>query len=440
MKKPLTLRTYLGYGVGDFGQNMVFQAAGIYLLNFYTDVYLIPAAFAGALFLLARIWDGINDPIMGYLAQRTRSRWGSYRPYLLFASFPLAVSMALLFSAPEFSETGKLVYVVGTYLLFGMTFTLLNVPFGTLTAVMTSDYEERSTLTGYRMTFAMVGGIIAGFLFLPFVNLFDDPIKGYQYAGLIMGGILVVTLLISFFTVKETEKIASNSSISLNEVKKHLKLNRPFWLLAIAFGCCFAALGLFSATVNYYFDYYIGDKSLVAYAMLVVMGTTALSIPVWVWVANRWDKRIAFLIGAGFYILAYGAMFWVQPNQLYLLFGLFFIQGIGNGSAAFASWAMIPDTVEFGEWKSGIRIEGVLYGIYGVALKLGLGLGAAITGFGLSYLGYVPNVEQSTTALFGIKSMLTLGPLFFIIAAFCAIYFYRISKDDHKKIREALAD
>ncbi|RMG70802.1 MAG: MFS transporter [Bacteroidetes bacterium] len=434
----LPLRAHIGYGIGDFGQNIVFQAVTIYLLSFYTDVFGLSPAFAGGLFLAARIWDGLNDPLMGYLAQRTRSRWGRYRPYLLLASIPVALSMFLLFAAPDLSMTGRRWYAVGTYLLFGMSFTALNVPYGTLTALMTTDYRERARLTGWRMSFAMLGGIAAGFGFLPVVEAYGGGLGGYRKAALLAGGLILLTLWVSFASVRERVSPRAQRPLPLAEGWRVLRQNRPFWLLAVAFASCFAAWAAFAATAPYYFRYVIGRPELTSYGLLAVMGTTALTIPLWTLLSQRIGKHSAFLLGTGGYLLAFAGLWFIPQPSLPLLISLLIIQGIGNGSAVLASWSMIPDTVEYGIWRSGQPAEGLLYGVYGFFIKLGLGLGAALAGWGLGLSGYAPDLPPTPGLLQGIRFLLALVPALFVLLALLTMLFYPITPHRYQEIRSAL--
>ena len=437
---PLPLRNKLGYGLGDLGQNILFQAATIYLLNFYTDFLLLDAAFVGTLFLLARIWDGINDPIMGYLAQRTRTRWGTYRPYLLFAAFPLALSMVLLFYVPDLDKTGTYVYATIVYLFFGMAFTAFNVPYGILTAVMTTEYHERGRLTGFRMTFAMLGGIIAAYLFIPLSERLGAGEKGYFFTALIFSMIILAGSLISFASIREkTSPTTHQERISLKESFSLLRFNRPFWQLCLMFGCCFAALGVFSATVPYYFDYVVGNKAMAGLAMLYMMGTTAISIPFWTWLSGRIGKKKVFLFGTPFYLLAWALIFLLEAKTTAVLFPLLIIQGIGNGCAAYCSWAMLPDTIEYGQWKTSKRLEGSSYGVFGFCFKLGLGVGAALTGIALGILNYEAGVSQPEEVLTTIRLLLTGAPFVFIFIAWITAWFYPITESVHREIRKSLS-
>lgn len=433
----LSLRTRIAYGLGDFGQNMLFQVAGIYLLSYYTDVLGIEAAWAGSLFLLARLWDGLNDPLMGLLAQRSRSPWGRYRPWLIWMAIPLALSFVALFWVPV--ETGRLYWIAGAYIVFGMSFTAVNIPFGALTAALTADYRERGILTGYRMTLGMTGGVLASFAFLPLVQKLGGGADSYTMLALGLAGVLIICLIIAFAGVKE-QAVAEQSAgrIRLQDLRA-IRKNRPFWLLCIAFGAAFTGWAGFAASAPYYFRYIQGDEAGVSWVFLIVMGLSTLTIPLWTRLSARIDKRGVFLWGTLLYALAFvGTYFW-QGNGLWLGYLLFAIQGLGNGAAVYTSWAMIPDTVEYGQWQTGKRLESVLYGVYGVFIKLGLGLGAAIIGYSLSWAGYAAGTPPTATVLQTIRVLFSILPLAAVGLAAWAMYLYPLSSERHAALRAEIS-
>lgn len=437
MATRLPQKTYLGYGLGDFGQNILFQAS-FYLPIFYTETIGIDAAWLGGLLLLARIWDGINDPIMGYLAQQNESRWGTYRPFLLWAALPLALSMFLLFYVPESFEENKYLYIVGSYLFFGMAFTAFNVPYGTLTATMTQDYHERGKLTGYRMTFAMLGGIVGATLILPTVNWFGGDREAYAYMGAFFGIIILCTSLGSFFSVKETHQLIQTKGQGFKESLQNLRNNRPFWLLCTCFAACFAAYAVFASSIPYYCQYVLGDKDAASWVFLAVTGITAAMVPLWAALSPKLGKRSIFLYGAAFYILAYLGFYLLPSLPAYFIYFVLAIHGIGNGAAVYTSWAILPDTIEYGQWKSGIRVEGMSYGIFGFFFKLGLGLGGALALNLLSFSGYVEQQAQSPEVEQMLTFLVSLVPMLLIALAALALWFYPITAKLHTQIRERL--
>lgn len=430
----LPFRTHLGYGFGDLGQNLVFQSIAIFLLPYFTDVMGLSPALAGLIFLIARPFDGITDPLMGYLAQRHQSRWGTYRPFLLYAAIPAALCFIALFSAPELSGNWAFAYALGMYLLFSICFTAFNIPYAALTAVMTEDYNERGKLTGFRMTFALIGGIIAGYVTPNLLGLSS----GYQGMAAIYGGVLVFCLLAAFLSVRERPQSSHAPQYTLAEIFKMLKANRPFWIVTLTFSCCFASALAFSGMVQYYFTYYVGDTAQMGLGLLCFSGATAISIPFWTWLSTQSSKRIALMIGLCVSVFAYGGLFSLSAEQDSLLFIFLALHGIGNGAAAFASWAMPADTIEYGEWKSGVRAEGMTFGVYGVFLKVGMAIGSSLIGLGLGAIGYVALTEQSPETLIGIRALMTLLPAFFLLIALGSMWVYRLSPQKHAKIRAEL--
>lgn len=438
MTDRLSLRTHWGYGFGDFGQNLVFQTLAIFLLPFYTEELGLSPALAGLIFLIARPIDGVTDPIMGYLAQRYRSRWGSFRPFLMYGALPVALAFGLLFWKPELGETGRFWFAFGTYLLFGLCFTAINIPYGALTAVMTRDYHERGRLTGFRMSFALLGGIVAGYV-TPKVL---ESAGAYGAMAVLYGGILIVSLLVSFFSVRELRTNPQNTSseASLRDTFRMLRRNGPFWQLTLSFGCCFAALMAFAGTIDFYFSHYVGDKSGMATALLFFTVSTAVSVPGWTWLSRRVGKRNTFLLGVSLSVLAFLLAYTLAPTSRYALFACFALHGLGNGAAALTSWAMPADTIEYGEWKSGVRTTGMTYGIYGVGIKLGMGIGASLLGFALSHVGYVANQVQTPEAVAGIRALQTLLPAALLTIALAAMWFYPLSEQRHVEIKAALEE
>lgn len=435
MGTQLSPRTYFGYGLGDFGQNILFQASIFHLSFFYVEIIGIDAAWLAGLFLAARIWDGVNDPLMGYLAERNKSKWGTYRPFLLWGAFPLALSMFLLFYVPDFLEESKNTYVLLSYLFFGMAFTAFNIPYGTLTAVMTQDYHERGKLTGFRMTFAMLGGIIGATLILPSVNLFGGGKTAFAWTGGIFALLILLSSIGSFLSVKEQHKIQPNKEKNFGKNFKILLQNRPFWLLSLCFAACFAAYAIFASSMAFYCQYILGDVQLASYVILVIMGITAAGVPLWTYFSPKLGKRKIFLIGAFCYILAFLGIYFLDTIGKGMIYPLLAIYGIGNAAAVYTSWAILPDTIEYGEWKNKQRVEGLSYGIYGFCFKAGLGIGSALALALLDSSGYIPNQEQSPEVQNMLVKLVSIIPLALIGLAAISLWFYPITAEFHKKMR-----
>lgn len=438
--------SYAGYGIGDMGFNLVFQFTQIYLSYVFAKIFGLSGGQAASIFLIARLWDAINDPIMGALAARTRSRWGTYRPYLLLSILPLAGSLCMLFYKPDLSDTGIYIYALVAYILFGMAFTLGNVPYGALTASLTQDYTERSKLTSWRMTSGIIGGIIAVGLARPLAGIFTETTgskeMGWFYTAVCMAVFMSVALLATFVSVQEPiqEAPAKSTSFSFMESWRTLKGNRPFWFLTAAFVCNFIALTLITGSVPFFFEAYMRDTMLEAPVTGLVFITAAISVPIWAWLARKSSKRTVYQAGLVVYILGLVSVYFLAQKGMTTLYTSFFLVGLGAGASAYAGWAMLPDTVEFGEWKNGSRNEGAVYGIYGFFFKLGIGLGLVLLNLGLDFVGYsADQLAQTAAARQGIRTIASIGPMVFLLLSGLLIIFYNLGPKSHAFIVNELA-
>jgi GPH family glycoside/pentoside/hexuronide:cation symporter len=444
----LRFKNYFGYGIGDIGFNLLFTFANIYLLIFYTDVFGISATVASFVFFIGRFfWDAITDPIIGWLADRTKTRWGSYRPFVLFGAIPLAVSFAMMFYTPDLSENGKIAYAIGTFMLFNLAFTIGNVPYGTLIASLTEDYAERSRLAGFRMTLGVCGGFVGAAVAAHFLGLWDAGAAGYFKIASIFALILVLTSLITFSSVKERVQVI-RKKVSLFKALSMIRKNRPFISLTLCFFFNYAALYLILAIIPYYFQYYLQQPDLQGRGLALIYITAGLSIPAWVWVAKRAGKHNVYLFGGIAYIIGLVGLFLSPAGNMVPQYIFMGITALGAGSSAFAGWAMLADTIEFGEWASGIRVEALLFGIFGFFFKLGSGLGQALAAWGLDIFQYQYPIKaldgtmepqaQSDLTLEGISMILSLVPAALILASMIALAFYEISPEQHRRLLRSL--
>lgn len=436
---PLPRSSYWGYGFGDFSQNILFQVVAFYLLFYLTETVGMSAAVVGTMFLAARIWDAINDPLMGYLSSRTRTRWGSYRTYLLLGIPGLVGAMYWLFAVPSTGEDAT-TYVVIAYLAYGMAFTFYNIPYGSMTAVITIDYHERGKLTGYRMTFAALGGIVGATCFLPLVEYFGGGAEGFRLTAAIFAGIILVTTLPTFFLVKERIQAQVTELPTLGKIRSSLASNAPFWWLCLAFGATYCAYSLFASTIPYATKYLFEDESLTTPLILTLITAMGIAIPFWSWLATNMDKKNVFLIGSLLFVVTFLILGMIpagiDPVWVYVIFG---IKGFGYGAGAYTSWALLPDTVEFGTWKTGQQSPGITYGVYGVFFKLGLGLGAAMAGWVLAGSGYVQGAGVSAEINTGIRLSISWLPLILTAVAWWAIWKYPITAKLHQRIKQDIA-
>lgn len=430
----LSLSTKLGYGVGDMGANLVFQTVLIFLLFYLTDVFGLAAPLAGAIFFIAKLWDGITDPVMGYISDRTRTRWGSKRPYLLFGAAPLGLSFFLLFASPPLDGFWKGAYALLFFLMVCTFYTVVNIPYGALTAALTMDAHERSSLTGYRMFFAIFGTLVVAGATLPLVRVFESPVTGFRVtAGLFGAGAMVLTW-VTFFTVKEPACPTVQESYNLSDIFKVIRHNPPFIVLSVGMILHLAAVGILASMVNFFFKYNMGQESFASVALLCIFASAALALPLWVWVARVFSKRATFNLGMGLLAVTLISLYFINKPIPALLIPVFILAGIGISTIYFSPMAMIPDTVEYSEWKIGLRREGVLYGVFYFGQKLAAALAGFISGQGLGLFGFQANQVQNAQVLFGIRFLMTGVPVILIVIGIIVICFYPIDQKLHDRM------
>lgn len=433
----LPFREKVGYSLGDMAFNFTFMPVTVFILYFYTDVFGISAASAATLIMVARLWDAINDPIIGAFVDKTQSRWGKFRPYILFSAIPLAIMLVLTFTTPNLSQTGKLIYAYITYIGLGMVSTVYIIPYGALTSSMTQDHAERANLSAIRIIFAMIGGaiVVAGVPILTQSLAGGNLQLGYQYTMSIFAVIAVVLMIISFKTTKERYSVKSSGKTTVKGMLNLLKTNKPLQILCVAFFVFFGISGVSSVMGMYYFTYVLNRTDLLALAGTIPMGFMLISLFFVPFLLKHMEKKTVLMIGSFITIIRFLVIF--TGSVPIILIGMA-IGGIGSGLVGGVIWGFVPDTIEYGEWKTGIRAEGIVYAIVGFFYKFGSALGGLVPGVVLTMTGYVPNVAQTKTALFGIISLMSVIPLVLTIAYIVIMRFYTLDKETYNNILEEL--
>ena len=411
---------------------------GFWLLFFYTDVYGISAAAAGTIMLVARFWDMAIDPIIGVVSDRTNTRWGKFRPYILFGAIPYAVLAILTFSTPNFGEVGKIIYAGATYVLLMTAYAFINLPYSALGAVMTDDTYERAGLNTYRFIAGFIGQFVVTGLALTLAKFFGggDKAQGFQYTLFLFAGLSIVFFYITFKSTKERVQPPKEQKNSLKEDLGNLFKNPAWVILAIVGIVSFVMFAMQNAAIAYYFKYYLGKEDNVQ--LFNVVGTVALivALPLSKPLAKRFGNRNVFigssLISGFFFILIYLP----GVTDLTTIFVFNIIAKMAYAPAVPLLWTMIADSADYGEWKTGRRATGLYFSAAVFAQKAGWGIGAAIAGWILAASSFVPNVAQTETAITGIKLLVSVIPG--ILYMSCAIFmiFYKIDKNttDQMKI------
>lgn len=444
MSEQLKKREIFGYSIGDFGNNLVYQITSIYLLIFYTDVLGIAPAAVGTLFLFARLWDAINDPVMGYFIDKTNTRWGRFRPYIGFMAIPLGISFVALFTVPDASwaESTKITYAYVTYIIFGMLFTASNVPYISLSTVMSPSSEVRTKLLNMRSLFAMLPVFVAAAIpaIVTAVGKGDDA-AGYQAAAIGIAIAAIISWFITFKTCTEhvdLTEVSKKQNASVSDIFKFLISNKPLLIFCSAIISIFGLSAIMTASGIYMVKYYLLDESMFAPLIVAQITATILGIILARPLITKMDKKWILLLG--FAISTPRSLIWFTLDPTSIL-AVSFLCNIGMGIALGVLWSFSPDVIEYGEWKTGLRIDGTCNAIVGFSLKVGLALGGIVPGYILSWTNYVPNsLEQSKEALFGFELLGIWSPIVLMTIGISIMLFYPLTKDVTDKVTAELTE
>jgi GPH family glycoside/pentoside/hexuronide:cation symporter len=433
--------TKLIYGVGDVGNAVVNSAIGFFLLAFYTDAAFIAAGLASTALWVAKLWDAVNDPLFGWLSDRTTSRFGKRRVYMIFGALPLAVSVMLLWFVPgSLSDAGIFVWIVFTFMLFDTLWTLTNVPYYALTAELTADYDERASLTAFRMVLGVPAYVVGAALTPVIVGLFAVERSGYGAVGVVCGLLAAGALWIAAAGIKERDVIAeSKSETPPWQAFLATFKNRPFVRLIAAYLLANTAFALIRTLLYYYLTYQLDMEDQVPLVMFLLLAFVGLFLFPWKMLSDRWSKGPAYALG-----LAIGggavALTFVLPHEptawVYLIA---VVAGIGFSANWVFPWAMVPDVVDYDRLETGEYRGGMYYGVWGLALKISEALGLAASGWVLQLYGYEANVEQTAHTLFGIRLFFGPIPGLFFVLALPLLIWYPITRKTHAEMREKLA-
>ncbi|MFA5444139.1 MAG: MFS transporter [Bacteroidales bacterium] len=453
----ITFREKLGYGFGDMASSMFWKIFGMYLLFFYTKVFGISPAAAGTMFLLTRIWDAVNDPIMGLLSDRTQTRWGKYRPYLLWGGIPFALIGVMTFFTPDWGENAKLAYAYVTYTLMMMIYTVVNVPYASLLGVMSPHPKDRNTLSSYRMFFAYVGSFITFMILQPLIDAFSSPGAAgekismepgaWTAAVAVIGALCALLFFLCFRWTKERVKAAdeSRNKASVGTDLKRLFTNGPWWILlasgvsALLFNSIRDGVALF-----YFTDYVTSTFRTAAFGwtvgtiyLLVGQASNMIGVALAAPVANRIGKKKTYLGAMVLATLLSCFFFMLRPDQILLIMAFQVVISACAGIIFPLLWSMYADIVDYQELKTGRRATGLILSSSSMSQKFGWAIGGAITGWLLAAFGYDADLAvQSQSAIQGVRLMMSFLPAIGCVLAIIAIAMYPLGE---KKVLEITA-
>ena len=453
----IKLKEKIGYGFGDMASSMFWKLFGSYLMIFYTDVFGLPAAVVGTLFLVTRVWDSAFDPIVGVVADRTHSRWGKFRPYLLMLAVPFSVIGVLTFITPSLNDSGKLIYAYVTYSLMMMVYSAINVPYASLLGVISADPKERNTLSTFRMAFAYVGSFIALLLFMPMVNFFSNHSKeltnqqhGWTMAVIVIAVMCALLFIGCFALTKERVKPMREKQAPLKEDLKDLWKNRPWWILLGAGVAALVFNSIRDGATVYYFKYFIVEEnyetvsffgvSFVLSGLYLSIGQIAniagviLAAPV----SNRIGKKQTYMGAMSIATILSIMFFWFDKDNMAMIFIFQILISICAGSVFPLLWSMYADCTDYSELKTGNRATGLIFSSSSMSQKFGWAIGSALTGWLLAYFGFRANEVQNAEAIQGIKMFMSFLPAVGTVLSVLFISIYPLSEKKMVEISHTL--
>jgi glycoside/pentoside/hexuronide:cation symporter, GPH family len=440
-KSYVSFTEKIGYAVGDTASCLYWQTFSMFLMIFYTDVFGLSAAAVAAMLGISRIIDAITDPIMGVVADRTRSRWGKFRPWLLWGLVPFGISGVLVFITPDLSPMGKLIYAYITYNLVMLMYTMVNVPYGALLGVISPSSHDRTTLASYRFVGAFGGNIIVQGTLIPLIAFFG---KGNERVGYPMAigvfAILAGALFFATFITSRERVTPPKEQSSIKNDLTDLFKNRPWIVLCLMGLATLIYVSIRNAATMYYFKYYIGNQD--AASPFMVAGTAfsilgALLAPYITRVIG--DKRRTFILLTLFCGAVMGLFYFVQPGNLVLLYGCHIVMSLANAAMMPLIWSMYADTADYGEWRFRRRATGLVFSAGTFSQKVGWALGGSIAAGVLHFIGFVANKEQSAESLTGIRNMMSIYPAALTLVAVAIAFAYNLTAKNEHQIKEELA-
>ncbi|KAA1181896.1 MULTISPECIES: MFS transporter [Paenibacillus] len=432
-------RERISYGLGDTASNLIFQMTTLYLMYFYTDVFGLNPGAVAVVFLVARVIDAIVEPFIGVMIDRTQTKWGKCRPYFLWLAVPFSLTAVLMFLTPDFGDTGKLVYAYISYTVLGIMYSGINLPLSAILPSLTSNSNERTVINTVRMIFAVIGVVTVSAGTMPLVKAFGggDQAKGFLVTMILFSSIALLLFLNMFANTKERVKAIDEKPLPMREGVKALKGNVPWLIMLLMSLFLWITTSIQGQTSIYYMTYYMKKPELIPIvnSMQLLMIFSMVIAP---FVVKKIGKRNTIIMGSVVSIIGYLIAI-TGGNALsvpVLLAGLL-ISGLGMGVGAGLIFAMMADTVDYGEWKSGVRAQGLLYSAASFGVKVGMGLGGALGGVILSMGGYVANsTAQSESALAAISFNYLWAPIIGQIIMITLLLFYRLDKDQPVMMRE----
>jgi len=446
-KPKLNRWTKLAFGAGDLGPAIETAIYGFFLNYFLLNVAGLNPARAGTILLIAKSWDAVNDPLIGALTDRTRTRWGRRRPWLLFGAIPFGVAYFLLWLVPALNADGKFWYYLIMAIILDTAYSAVNVPYTALTPELSDDYDERTSLNTYRFGFSILGGIIAAALHNVIVGALGNA-TGWMVSAGIWSVFMTVPSLITFAFTRESHFSAEDAPKGPGyfEGLKIAFSNKAFVSVTLIFLLSWLSLQFVQNNLKLYVEQWVHAGEYFTFLIVGVQFASFLFMLMWARISQRIGKQRVYYAGMAVWVLISIVLFFVRPGQVILLFALAILAGVGVSVAYLVPWSMLPDVVEMDELETGQRREGIYYGFFVFMQKLGLGLGLAISNYVLELAGYVnppPGSdvvpEQPESVLLALRIFVSFAPAAILLLSFLAVRAYPITREKHQAMLDELA-
>ena len=442
----LPTKTKLLFSSGDLSTSLTLAIQTFFQLYFLTDVARLPPATVAWVLGITRLWDAVNDPLVGLLSDRIKSRFGRRRVLLIWGSLPLGTAFALCWLVPPLPQFGLAVYYTLLIMAFDAAFTIVHVGYNALTPSMTQDYDERSTLNGYRMVYSLGGTLVAVIFATVLAEWTANESTRFAIVGITLGLLAMIPPWIVFAITKGVDEPNLTSHMSFRDALRNTIANRAFVMLTCLYLACWTASCVTSATLIYFASYYLQIPEQASYFVLLAVGSAVLSVPLCVWLAQRWDKPKAFMAGIGFWCLVLTGFFSMPKTAIDVAYGCAFLCGPGIATAAVIPWSMLPDVVEQEQQRTGERREGAYYAFISFFQKLGTGLALWGIGMALSASGYVTPTAaeqfpvQPQSALNTIRFIIGPGTIMLLLISLPFAWRYPITRAGHNQTVQEIAD
>lgn len=451
--QKLSIVEKVGFSLGDAASNIFFQTFILFIPIFYTDVFGLSAGSVALMFLITKIWDAVNDPMMGMIADRTESRWGKFRPYLLWFAIPFGILGVLTFTTPDFSPAGKLIYAYVTYTLLMMAYTVVNVPYSALMGVMTPNSHERTVLSSFRFFAAFLATMLVQYSALRMVGWFGqgNAAVGWRWTMTVLSSLAVVLLFITFATTRERVHPPKGQKTPLKQDLADLFTNLPWVLVGSATVFQLIYICMRGGAIAYYFKYFVKEQEVLSFGVLsyeklastfLVAGTAATIVGVFLTtrISRALGKSLAYALFLGVAGLSSGAIYLLQPQDVVLMFVLQIITSFAVGPVSVLQWSIYTDAADYGEWKNGRRATALIMAASLFALKLGVAIGGSALVWILGRYGFEANQEQTAAGLQGIRMVTSVYPAIFALLGMVFMFFYPLNKSRMAQVESELIE